>query len=324
MVVALLSREEGRKLAPTFDEFRSAVERANDAQVTFDRIESGVKFLVKTFDRAFDRIGSAITDAFVRGEGAAINFKSVARAVVSEIQQAFFELAIINPLKNLVFGDSPGFDLLPTLAGLLGGGDTTKPLAQQVASQQVVSAQVASQQVASSQTATMQAASVQIASAQIASMNTASLSVANSQVATMTVGVLNASGGGGGSTGLLGGIVQAISGFAGLGGGGGEFLDTGSVIPIPLRHGGRSPAGQSILVGEEGPEIRVPESSGTVLPNEFLRARSGPTVYINAPGADKAGLARLERMIVRIDGRLEARAISSVVNARRRNPRLFG
>ncbi|MGL4966168.1 MAG: phage tail tape measure protein, partial [Inquilinus sp.] len=72
--------------------------------------------------RAFDRIGSAITEAFTQGEASAITFESVVQGVVSEIMQDFLRLAAINPLKNALFGTKE-----PTLGGL-GGllGDAAK------------------------------------------------------------------------------------------------------------------------------------------------------------------------------------------------------
>jgi phage-related minor tail protein len=65
--------------------------------------------------RAFDRIGSAITEAFTQGNGAAVDFGTVAQGVISEIMQDFIRLAAINPLKNaLGLGGEKG---LPTLSG---------------------------------------------------------------------------------------------------------------------------------------------------------------------------------------------------------------
>jgi len=47
---------------------------------------------------------------------------------------------------------------------------------------------------------------------------------------------------------------------------------------------------------------------------------TGPTVYIDARGADREGLARVERMVRDLDGTLEQRAVGAAVNHRQRNP----
>ncbi|HYH17568.1 MAG TPA: tape measure protein [Azospirillum sp.] len=62
--------------------------------------------LARIGERAFDRIGSAITQAFVEGKGSAITFGSVAKAVLSELVQAALQLAVINPMKNWMTGGS--------------------------------------------------------------------------------------------------------------------------------------------------------------------------------------------------------------------------
>lgn len=73
--------------------------------------------VARFYDQAADRIGGALTDMYVRGEGAAVSFRNVALAAVSEIHQAFIRLALLNPLRNALFGGD-----LPTLGSLFGGG----------------------------------------------------------------------------------------------------------------------------------------------------------------------------------------------------------
>jgi hypothetical protein len=71
--------------------------------------------------QAFDRIGSAITEAFTTGKGSAVDFASVAMGAISELGQAVIKLGAVNPMKNWLTGSK-----LPTLDNLFstasGGG----------------------------------------------------------------------------------------------------------------------------------------------------------------------------------------------------------
>jgi hypothetical protein len=84
--------------------------------------------------------------------------------------------------------------------------------------------------------------------------------------------------------------------------------------------GGRPPAGKVSVVGEEGPELFVPDGAGTIVPNHALRSSGGGggTFYIDARGADQSGLARLEAMIRALHGSVEHRALAAVGDFRRR------
>ena len=70
--------------------------------------------------QAFSRVGDAITQAFVSGQGAAVNWGNVARGVVSSVLSEIVKLAIINPILNGVLGtERPS---LLSLGGSGGGG----------------------------------------------------------------------------------------------------------------------------------------------------------------------------------------------------------
>lgn len=72
------------------------------------------------FDRAFDRIGGAITQAFATGEISAIKFGDIAKAVIAEVLQDMLRLAVMNPLKQ-AFGNLLGM----VLGSIFGGGGMT-------------------------------------------------------------------------------------------------------------------------------------------------------------------------------------------------------
>ena len=77
--------------------------------------------------------------------------------------------------------------------------------------------------------------------------------------------------------------------FGGGGGGSGMFTgSTGAIggsIHIGARAGGGDVAGGApYLVGEQGPELMIPKSSGTVIPNNQLSSMGGgPQVVYNGP-----------------------------------------
>lgn len=85
--------------------------------------------------------------------------------------------------------------------------------------------------------------------------------------------------------------------------------------------GGKPPVGQASLIGEQGPELFIPDSAGTVVSNSSLRGmggKSGDTFVIDARGADQAGIARLEGAIMALHGSVERRSVNAVVAAIRK------
>lgn len=125
--------------------------------------------------------------------------------------------------------------------------------------------------------------------------------------------VLGALGSGGGSGQGTGGIGQAISSIAGLfggkasGEGGGDSSGGGgtlsSIVGIASKlggffaAGGRPPLGKASVIGEEGPELFIPDTAGTVVPNHALQAAGGgasPVIQVSnhfTSGVTRAELA---------------------------------
>ncbi|MCW2242808.1 phage tail length tape measure family protein [Azospirillum canadense] len=105
-------RREGADLSST--EAQRALANAEaiaKAGVEMDRLNQ----ISQVFDNAFDRVGDAITQAFVQGGGAAVNFRSVVSGVLASIASDLLKLAVINPMKNAVLGG---------LTGLFAGGSS--------------------------------------------------------------------------------------------------------------------------------------------------------------------------------------------------------
>lgn len=86
----------------------AAFDKSSAAVQTFQQEQASVNALSGAFSTAFSTIGNAITQAFISGQGAAVNWGNVIRAVISQVIQKFAELAILNPLLNSLFGQSNG------------------------------------------------------------------------------------------------------------------------------------------------------------------------------------------------------------------------
>lgn len=116
-----------------------------------------------------------------------------------------------------------------------------------------------------------------------------------------------------------GGIGEFFGSLFGPSGGGEAAAFAGGITP--MARGGRASAGRPYWVGDGGePELFVPEVSGTIVPMSSMGG-GGPSVFIDARGADAAALARLERTVERMDGSFERRAIAANVDAARRGLR---
>jgi len=114
------------ELERVFERTRRAAGKQFDQREATKQFKASMQEIASLIDRSFDRIGSEITDMFVRGEEAAIDFGNVVRSVMSELIQFFVQLALVNPIKNLFLSNVSGAKLAPTLssigAGALGAG----------------------------------------------------------------------------------------------------------------------------------------------------------------------------------------------------------
>lgn len=106
------------------DQKRLADEAAKAQQKATEEIrryhERSFDAVVSIGERAFERLGDAMVDAFVSGQGAAVNFGNVARGIAASVVTDVAKLAIVNPILNSLFTSSSG--PRPTLAGAFGGG----------------------------------------------------------------------------------------------------------------------------------------------------------------------------------------------------------
>jgi hypothetical protein len=95
-----------------------AKEKLEEATGLTARYKTEIEFLEDVGERAFERIGSTITEEITKGTFAFEDLKNIGLSVVSELSQAFLRLALINPLKNAIFGGNSA--TLNSVGGLLG------------------------------------------------------------------------------------------------------------------------------------------------------------------------------------------------------------
>jgi len=85
--------------------------------------------------------------------------------------------------------------------------------------------------------------------------------------------------------GLFGAVLGAFTG-----GGGGEKVFNDVQTPMVMAaNGGRIPGGKPSLVGEKGPELFTPASSGFVTPNHALGGSTNVVVNVDASGSNVQG-----------------------------------
>ena len=125
-------------------------------------------------------------------------------------------------------------------------------------------------------------------------------------------------GGAAGGAGAAAGAADAAPFMAAFAANGGIMTSRG-MLPLKAYSSGGIARGPQLAVFGEGrmPEAYVPLPDGKRIPVALqgggaASGRGGPNVYIDARGADREGMARLELLVARLDGQLEQRAVAAV------------
>jgi lambda family phage tail tape measure protein len=84
-----------------------------------------------------------------------------------------------------------------------------------------------------------------------------------------------------------------ISGAAGGGGGGIGSLVSAGLSFLGFAEGGSPPVGKASLVGENGPELFVPKTAGTIVPNTAMGSTTNNHYNYNISAVDGQSVARL-------------------------------
>ncbi len=97
---------------------KQRVQAASDLQA----VKANATEISNFTSNAFDKIGSSITGAFTEGKNAAASFGSITKGIITDLEQEFIKLAVINPLKNAFAGGSSALPTLGSVGGSLLGG----------------------------------------------------------------------------------------------------------------------------------------------------------------------------------------------------------
>jgi len=109
-----------REFTDAVSSMAAAYQRSSDAAAGFEQAQRSVQAVMDSLSNVADRLGQGLVDAFVSGQGAAVNFGNIARAAAASLLSDFAKLAFLNPAKNALFGTNLG-----TLGGAFsafGGG----------------------------------------------------------------------------------------------------------------------------------------------------------------------------------------------------------
>jgi tape measure domain-containing protein len=108
-VAALRARQAARGASPeAVDAAERSARQLTAARLNSEQLSNSWQDLARMGEQAFDRIGSAITEAFANGKISSISFAKIAKAMISEVIQAMLRLAVINPMLNSMFGGTRG------------------------------------------------------------------------------------------------------------------------------------------------------------------------------------------------------------------------
>jgi len=119
--------EGSNEQAEAVTRYAAALDAGAAAARDFEQRQASVAAVSNTLTNAFDRVGQAMVDAFVSGQGHAVNLGNVLKGVASSVLSDFAKLAVINPILNSILPSTGG--LRPTLGAavgaLSGGGPST-------------------------------------------------------------------------------------------------------------------------------------------------------------------------------------------------------
>lgn len=127
--------------------------------------------------------------------------------------------------------------------------------------------------------------------------------------------------GGGFGGAIAGALFNAVGGAISAANFGQRFsgvlnLPGGGAIPVPRQAGGPVSPNRPFLVGEKGPELMVPSTAGTIIPNNKL---GGQQVVVNQSVNFSTGITQTVRAeVMRLLPAIEAQTVDAVRSAKQR------
>ncbi|PWC54376.1 hypothetical protein TSA6c_00485 [Azospirillum sp. TSA6c] len=82
-----------------------------------NRQKDAYETIAQSLEKAFERVGDALVNAFVEGKGSAVDFGNIAKGIVSSLLTDLVKMAAVRPLSNALLGTNYG-----TIYDLAGGG----------------------------------------------------------------------------------------------------------------------------------------------------------------------------------------------------------
>lgn len=146
---------------------------------------------------------------------------------------------------------------------------------------------------------------------------------AGSGIAGQLTGTSSSSNNQNGSGGLLGQLFGSL--FGGMGGDAGgsaaDGIDMSDFTGAAFADGGTTPTNMPILVGEEGPEIFMPTTSGRIVPNSQIGG-GGTVIHVDARGNNDPAqtIAQFDRYMRSAAPQIAAAANRSMQDSRQRRP----
>ena len=102
------------------DAYVANAQAISDATQQLAHQQAALQEVANIANQISDQIGQGLVDAFVSGQGAAVSFGGVAKAILADILNEVIKLAVVAPIINSLFGTNQV--TLGGVVGALGGG----------------------------------------------------------------------------------------------------------------------------------------------------------------------------------------------------------
>ena len=288
-------------------ELRATLDRATPKSLTPE---------LKALNGALEKFSNSLADLTIKGNDFAEQLKKTFKSLVDDILKQFLKLAVINPILNGIFGESPNRPQL----GSQGGG----PLGLAGAGGLLGGSGGLLGRI----TGRGQDAPEEVFNKTAENFDKAGIEAVDDYGDALHKTNVNMEKVGGDAASDLGGVFSNMaSGMASAAGGAvGSFLGHKVADLLGFQHGGSFKVGGSggkdsqLVAFKASPREKVSIET----PGQQGKKGNGNVTYIDARGVDPGQMNRLIQVVKDLDESVEVRAINATADARDRNPSLFG